>query len=116
MSKRGLLRELCVLRPLVLALLASIVVARMPAAGSAVFADVTARAGIRFVHTSGAFGKKYLPETIGSGVVFFDADGDAWQDLLFVNSSPWPGRAAAKTTLALYRNNGNGTFTEATRG
>ncbi len=89
---------------------------RRRAAGPPLFADVTARAGIKFVHTSGAFGKKYLPETIGSGVVFFDADGDSWQDLLFVNSSRWPGRAGAKTTPALYRNNGDGTFTDVTRG
>jgi hypothetical protein len=98
------------------AVLASIVVARTPAAAPPLFADVTANAGIRFVHTSGAFGKKYLPETIGSGVVFLDADGDSWHDLLFVNSSTWPGRAAAKTTPSLYRNNGNGTFTDVTRG
>jgi hypothetical protein len=36
------------------------------------FTDVTAQAGIRFKHNSGAFGKKYLPETMGSGVFFFD--------------------------------------------
>ena len=40
------------------------------------FTDVTAAAGIRFVHNSGATGKKYLPETMGSGVAFLDADGD----------------------------------------
>ena len=80
------------------------------------FTDVTARAGIRFVHNSGAFGKKYLPETIGSGVVVFDYDGDGWQDLLFVNGANWPGRPAAKTTMALYRNNRDGTFADVTRG
>ena len=104
------LRDLCVrLAPVLLGLT---VIATTRAAGPPLFADVTARAGIKFVHTSGAFGKKYLPETIGSGVVFFDADGDTWQDLLFVNSSRWPGRAGAKTTPALYRNNGDGTFTD----
>jgi hypothetical protein len=103
-------------KPLLCVLLAFGVIATTPAAGPPLFADVTARAGIRFVHTSGAFGKKYLPETIGSGVVFFDADGDSWQDLLFVNASHWPGRAAGKTTASLYRNNGNGTFTDVTRG
>jgi hypothetical protein len=92
------------------------VVAAVPAAGPPFFADVTAHAGIRFAHTSGAFGKKYRPETMGSGVVFFDADGDGWQDLHSVNSSSWPGRAATKTTPALYRNSGNGTFTDVTRG
>ena len=42
------------------------------------FTDVTAEAGIRFKHNSGAFGKKYLPETIGSGAAFLDYDNDGW--------------------------------------
>ena len=56
------------------------------------FTDVTKAAGIRFRHDSGAFGKKYLPETMGSGAAFLDADGDGGQDILFVNSMSWPGR------------------------
>ena len=78
------------------------------------FDDVTASAGIRFIHHSGAFGKKYLPETMGSGVVFFDADADGDQDLFFVNSTSWPGRGAPASAV-LYRNNGNGAFTDVTR-
>lgn len=80
------------------------------------FTDVTAKAGIKFVHTSGAFGKKYLPETLGSGVLFLDADGDGWQDLLLINSTNWPGRGGARTMPALYRNNHDGTFVDVTRG
>jgi hypothetical protein len=80
------------------------------------FADATTAAGIRFRHESGAFGKKYLPETMGSGVAFVDLDGDEKPDLLFVNSKRWPGRAGARSLPAFYRNNGNGTFTDATRG
>jgi len=95
---------------------AAVVTVRTIAAPPPWFTDATAHAGIKFVHSSGAFGKKYLPETIGSGVVFFDADGDSWQDLLFVNSSNWPGRPAAKTTASLYRNRGDGTFADVTRG
>jgi enediyne biosynthesis protein E4 len=102
-------------RPFIV-LAVAVLTVRTPAASPPWFTDVTARAGIKFAHTSGAFGKKYLPETIGSGVVFFDADGDSWQDLLFVNSSNWPGRPAAKTTAALYRNRGDGTFADVTRG
>jgi hypothetical protein len=79
------------------------------------FSDVTAAAGIRFRHNSGAFGKKYLPETMGSGCAFLDADGDGWQDILFVQSMNWPGRPGAKTTPVLYRNNRNGTFTDVTQ-
>ncbi len=80
-----------------------------------VLTDITAPAGIRFVHDNGAFGKKYLPETIGSGVVFFDADGDGWPDLFFVDAMAWPGRAAARSLSALYHNNHDGTFSDVTR-
>ena len=87
----------------------------MGAASTVSFTDVTARAGIKFTHTSGAFGKKLLPETMGSGCVFLDADGDGWQDLFLINAKPWPGHAG-KSLSALYRNNHDGTFTDITRG
>lgn len=89
--------------------------AAQPTAALPQFADVTATAGIHFRHTSGAFGKKYLPETLGAGVAFVDADGDGWQDLLFVNGRNWPGQSGAPAYPALYHNNGNGTFTDITR-
>jgi hypothetical protein len=88
------------------------------AAPALTLTDVTAPAGIRFIHNSGATGKKYLPETMGSGVVFLDADGDGWQDLFFVNSKSWPGAtpAGGRTNLpALYRNTGKGSFVDVTR-
>jgi hypothetical protein len=78
------------------------------------FSDVTAAAGIRFRHNSGAFGRKYLPETMGSGAAFLDADGDGRQDVLLVQSANWPGRPGPKSFPALYRNNGNGTFSDIT--
>jgi enediyne biosynthesis protein E4 len=81
-----------------------------------VFADVTASAGVRFVHNNGAFGKKYLPETLGAGCVFFDFDADGWQDILLVNSTNWPGHPGPRSRPQLYRNNGNGTFTDVTAG
>ena len=79
------------------------------------FTDVTAGAGIHFQHASGAFGKKYLPETMGSGAVFLDADGDGRQDLFLVNSTKWPGRPDPPSYSALYRNQGDGTFVDDTR-
>jgi hypothetical protein len=80
------------------------------------FHDVTKQAGIHFKHNSGAFGKKYLPETMGSGVCVLDYDNDGWQDILFVNSMDWPGHpGAAKSYPALYHNNKDGTFTDVTR-
>jgi enediyne biosynthesis protein E4 len=79
------------------------------------FEDVAAAAGIRFKHNNGAFGKKWLPETMGSGVAFLDYDNDGWQDILLVNGTDWPGHVRRHTTLALYHNNHDGTFTDVTR-
>ena len=79
------------------------------------FTDVTVQAGIHFKHNSGAFGKKYLPETMGSGVCFLDYDNDGWQDILLVNSMDWPGHKSGKSFPALYHNNKDGTFTDVTR-
>lgn len=78
------------------------------------FVDVTPSAGISFQHNSGAFGGKYLPETLGSGCAFFDYDGDGWQDILLINGMDWPGHKRRRSTLKLYRNNRNGTFTDVT--
>src|SRR2546430_42622 len=84
-------------------------------APSLTFTDITAAAGIGFTHNNGAFGKKYLPETLGSGCAFLDVDNDGWQDILLVNSMDWPGHKRTKSYPALYRNNHNGTFTDITR-
>ncbi|HXY49493.1 MAG TPA: CRTAC1 family protein [Terriglobales bacterium] len=77
--------------------------------------DVTAPAGIQFVHNSGAYGGKLLPETLGSGCAFLDYDADGWQDILLINGMDWPGHKRQISTLRLYRNNRNGTFTDVTR-
>ncbi len=79
------------------------------------FTDVTAQAGIDFVHESGAYGERLLPETMGGGVAFFDFDGDGWQDLLMIDSGEWPWRDDARASRStLYRNLGDGTFTDVT--
>src|SRR5437870_1561242 len=78
------------------------------------FADVTAQAGIQFQHNSGAYGGKFLPETLGSGCAFLDYDRDGWQDILLINGMDWPGHKKRRSTLRLYHNNGNGTFTDVT--
>jgi hypothetical protein len=77
--------------------------------------DVSQQAGIFFVHNTGAFGGRYLPETLGPGCAFFDYDADGWQDILILNGMDWPGHKKRRTTLALYHNNRNGTFTDVTR-
>jgi len=81
-------------------------------------ADVTAESGIAFTHTSGAYGEKLLPETMGGGVAVLDYDNDGDADLLFVNSTIWPWKRAAdqaEPTLALYANDGKGKFTDVTK-
>jgi hypothetical protein len=83
--------------------------------GPITFTDVTEQAGIHFKHNSGAFGAKYLPETMGSGVCIIDYDNDGWLDIFFVNSMDWPGHANGKSYPALYHNNHDGTFTDVTR-
>jgi hypothetical protein len=77
--------------------------------------DVTAAAGIQFQHNSGAYGGKLLPETLGSGCAFLDYDADGWQDILLINGMDWPGHKRQRSTLKLYRNNRNGTFTDVTK-
>lgn len=81
------------------------------------FTDVTTAAGIEFTHAAGATGARWYPETIGSGVGFFDYDGDDWPDILLINGQPWtaPPPGAEPPTLRLYRNRGDGTFEDVTR-
>ncbi len=96
-----------------IALVAGLAAVSPPAAVR--FTDITAASGIKFTHNSGRAGKKFLPETVGSGGAFFDADGDGWPDLLLINSKDWAPRGR-KSLHALYRNNKNGTFTNITAG
>src|ERR1700689_1434 len=81
--------------------------------------DVTAQAGIHFRHSNGAYGGKLLPETLGAGCAFLDYDGDGWQDILLVSGTDWPGHRrehkSEPSTLKLYRNNRNGTFSDVTQ-
>jgi hypothetical protein len=93
-----------------------LVAVAVSAATPVVFTDVTDRAGLDFVHFSGAFGKKYMPETIGAGGTWLDVDDDGWQDIVLVNSTSWPGQVDAGTHAALYRNERDGTFTNITSG
>ena len=91
----------------------------VPAVPTVAFSDVTTAAGIQFNHFNGAAGEKLLPETMGSGVAFFDFDNDGHQDLLLINGTDWPWaktRRATPSTAALYRNDGQGHFSDVTAG
>jgi enediyne biosynthesis protein E4 len=85
-----------------------------PAASAITFRDVTQQSGIRFTHNNGAFGKKFLPETLGPGVAFIDYDNDGWPDIFLVNGMDWPGHQQKHTSPKLYHNNRDGTFTDVT--
>jgi hypothetical protein len=88
-----------------------------PVAGQQIrFRDITSQAGIHFTHNNGAFGKKWLPETMGPGCAFIDYDNDGYPDILLVNGDDFPGHPhGGATTPKLYHNNRNGTFTDVTR-
>ena len=79
--------------------------------------DVTAETGIRFVHTDGSSGRRYIVETVASGLATFDYDGDGLVDIYFLNGAPLKGAEFdphAPPVNRLYRNNGDWTFTDVT--
>jgi hypothetical protein len=77
--------------------------------------DITAAAGLRFTHNPGGAGRKWLPETLGPGCAFIDYDNDGWQDILLVNGMDLAPPRRSRSTLRLYRNNRDGSFTDVTR-
>jgi hypothetical protein len=81
------------------------------------FRDVAGRAGITPVILSGGQKKNYVLEVNGSGACWLDYNGDGWMDFYLVNGATvaqLQGKAQPQTTNHLYRNNGNGTFTDMT--
>jgi hypothetical protein len=80
------------------------------------FRDASATCGITFRHTDGSSGQRYIMETIASGLGLIDYDNDGYLDIYFLNGAPLRGTPAPATppTNALYRNNGDGTFTDVT--
>ena len=80
--------------------------------------DITARAGIDYVHYNGAFGERLLPETMGGGVAFLDYNNNGHQDLLFIDGKAWSfgpdDPNAPVDSLRLYENDGRGRFREVT--
>jgi hypothetical protein len=79
------------------------------------FTDVARQAGVVFHHTNGASADKHLPETMGSGAVFFDYDGDGWIDIFLVDSGSIADAAVARRARhRLFHNKGNGTYEDVT--
>ena len=95
--------------------LSSLFVKSPASAAPDIFTDVTEQAGIRWRHVNGESSEKYLVETMGGGVAFFDFDRDGLFDLFFVTGGETPKSAdASPPRNALYRNLGNGRFEDVT--
>lgn len=78
--------------------------------------DVTRASGIGFIHTDGSSGRRYIVETVASGLALFDYDGDGDVDIYFLNGAPLPGaKIEPPPRNALYRNDGGWKFTDVTR-
>src|SRR5260370_22097768 len=75
------------------------------------FRDVTQAAGIRFAHNSGAFGKKFLPETMGPRVPFIDYDNDGWPDAFLGNGLDLPRPPPKTSPPHIYHHQHPGTLT-----
>lgn len=69
---------------------------------------------VAFRHHHGGGGQRFIVETMGTGLVSFDFDGDGDPDLLFIDGSPMPGYSGATPATRLYRNEGPGRFIDFT--
>ncbi|HEY5911777.1 MAG TPA: CRTAC1 family protein [Verrucomicrobiae bacterium] len=110
--------ERCGRRSTLVVALVCLAASPIPAGPPIKFRNATEASGVRFVHTDGSSGQRYIVETVSCGLGLIDFDNDGYQDILFLNGEPLPGTPApAKPpTPALYHNNRDGTFTDVTAG
>lgn len=92
---------------------ASLLLAALNLAAGVRFSDTTKSAGIRFTHFKGENGISTILEEAGPGVCVADYDADGFQDIYFVNGRDLYHRGISVRN-ALYRNNGDGTFSDTT--
>ena len=79
------------------------------------FTDIAPESGLVFTHFNGAREQFYFPEIMGAGAAFLDYDGDEYQDVYLVNGSSLPRPDPVKDPSSrLFRNRGDGTFTDVT--
>src|SRR5579864_1890748 len=107
----------CVLKLAVLAIFSASsshgLLSQSAAQATVQFTNITQQAGIKFVHYPGSKGMAIIREVFGPGLCVADFDGDGWQDIYFVNGRDLYGRGISARN-ALYRNNGDGTFSDVT--
>lgn len=97
-----------------LALAAGAAVLSQQHAASILFTDVTKDSGLTFRHDHFGSGRYYLPESMAGGAVFFDADGDGWQDVLMLQGGPLPGSTRSPLASVFFRNGRRGRFVDRT--
>ncbi|MEP6994397.1 MAG: CRTAC1 family protein [Acidobacteriota bacterium] len=94
----------------------ALLLALAPAAGGcpAQFVDVASQVGLAFTHDRGTTREHHMAETMGSGLAWLDYDNDGWMDLYVVQSGPFPPSGSPRAQDRLFRNSGDGTFTDVT--
>jgi hypothetical protein len=94
------------------------------AAGSGNFVDITSASALHFTHVASHTSRKYLPETMGSGVALFDYDNDGRLDIFLVNGAPLsdptpagiiPAKTDPKDWNRLFHQKADGTFEDVTQ-
>jgi hypothetical protein len=78
------------------------------------FENVVDASGVTFRHYDSATSMRYIQETLGSGLGWIDYNNDGWPDLFLVQDGPIRPGSGPLPTNKLYRNNGDGTFTDVT--